>query len=128
MNGPDLSAKQRATIAALIVHGDILHAAKAAEVSRSSVYSWLQQPAFAAALRQAEAAALKDTTRQMAALTGQAIATLRALLTDPTTSEGGRLRAAGMVLDHFLRFRETADYEGRLAELERLLGATYDVG
>jgi len=54
---PVLTPKQRKAVEALLLTGDVSAAAKAAGVSRESLYRWLRQPLFLAAVREAEARA-----------------------------------------------------------------------
>lgn len=70
---------------------------------------------------------------RLAALTGQALAdasgalaALRAVLADPEAPVMARVRAAGLILDHTLRFWAASDVEARLRQLEELVNNERD--
>ena len=71
-----LSGKQRKALEALLHTGEVSHAATAAGVSRDTVYRWMKQPAFAAAVRDAESRALDEVSRVLIRLSRAAVGTL----------------------------------------------------
>lgn len=114
----ELSPKQRKAIQALIEHGDILNAADAADVTRNTLYSWLRQPAFSHALRDAEAAAVRQLSRQLVSLGKRATGAIADVLSDPTANASSRLRGADIVLGRLLQLRELVDLEDRVSAIE----------
>lgn len=118
MAQPTLTPKQRSAIVALLEHGEISAAATAANVARGSLYTWLQQPAFVAALREAETDLLRTLTRQLLTLGTRAIDTFAAVLADPDATATVRLRAADSVIGKLLQLRELSSLEERVAALE----------
>ncbi len=123
MSQTELSPKQRRAIAALIETGEVLAAADAADVSRTTLYQWLKNPAFTAALRDAEADALRSLTRQLVSLGKRATATIADAMTDPSVNASTRVRAADVVLGRLLQLRELVDLEERVASLEASVAA-----
>ena len=118
----DLPAKQRRAVAALLTTGDVSTAAKETGVSRETLHRWLRQPAFLAAVRAAEAAALDELSRSLVGLGRTAAGTLEAAMGDATAPWATRVRAADAVLGRLLQLRELATLEARVAELERSVG------
>ncbi len=114
----NLTLKQRKAVAALLTEPDTTAAAKAAGVSRDTVYRWLTEPAFQAALRDAEAGALAAVSRSLVRLAERAAATLDGAMTDPEAASGTKVRAADIVLARLLQVRELVALETRVAELE----------
>lgn len=113
-----LSPAQLKAIGRLAAGGTVTEAAKAAGVGRTTVYSWMRQPEFAAELRYREGLLLDWATRKLLNLQDAALGTFEAVLSDPEASHATRLRAAMAVLDHLLKLRELRDLEGRLQALE----------
>jgi len=113
-----LSPKQRRTVAALLTEPDTTAAAKAAGVSRDTLYRWLAEPAFQAALRDAEASAIAAVSRSLVRLAERAAATLDGAMTDPAAASSTKVRAADIVLARLLQVRELVALETRVAELE----------
>jgi hypothetical protein len=121
-----LRPNQRRAIAALLQHGEIAAAAQAANVSRKSIYNWMRDPNFVAALRQAEADALRTLTRKLVSLGSRASGVIEATMTDADASAAVRLRAADTVLARLLQLRELVDLETRVADLESRLEGLND--
>lgn len=123
MSATELTPKQRRAVAALVEHGEILAAADAADVSRSTLYQWLKTPAFMAALRDAEADALRSLTRSLVSLGKRATGVIAETMDDPKANASTRLRAADVVLTRLLQLRELVDLEERVAALEASVAA-----
>jgi phage terminase small subunit len=119
---PVLSTKQRRAIEALLSTGDVTAAAKEARVGKSSLYRWLREPAFLAAVREAEAAALDELSRMLVRLGRTAVGTLAKAMSDPKAPWPTRVRAADASLARLLQLRELATLEARVTELERSVG------
>lgn len=118
-----LSTKQTKAIAALLELGEITAAAEAAGVNRTTLHRWRQEPAFAQALKNAEAEAVAGVSRRLTTLSTQALSTISNIMTDPTTPPALQLRAADIVLARLLAIRELVDLEARIATLEASLAA-----
>ncbi|MDP9356396.1 MAG: hypothetical protein M3R02_14145 [Chloroflexota bacterium] len=119
---PHLTPKQRKAVEALLTTGEVTAAAQAAGVSKDSIYRWLKEPLFLAAVREAEAKALDDLSRLLVRLGRTAAATLAKTMGDPVAPYLTRVRAADAVLGRLLQLRELATLEARVAELERAAG------
>lgn len=119
---PTLSARQRRAVEALLSTGEVSAAAQTVGVSRQTLYRWLAEPAFTAAVRSAEAQALDDLSRMLVRLGRTAAGTLARAMADPATPAATRVRAADAVLGRLLQLRELATLEARVGELERAAG------
>lgn len=113
----DLTTKQRAAVLALLTEGDASKAAAVAGVSRQSLYRWMKDPAFAAALRTAEAEALRGLSRRLAGLGDAAANALQDALDDGQPI-GIRLRAADLVTQRGPALAELTDIIARLEAIE----------
>jgi hypothetical protein len=119
--GKKPTPRQRKAIEALLTTGDKSAAARAAQVRRSTIYRWLRQPHFQAALAEAEAEALVSLSRTLVRLGDKAGRTLESAMDDPDAALSHRIRAADIVLSRLLQLRELVDLEARVCELERKL-------
>ncbi len=118
-----LQPRQTAAIAALLRTGKAADAAKAGSVTPKTVYAWMRQPAFAAALRAAESEALRGLARRLAGLGDDAADTLRAALADDQPM-ATRLRAAALVLERGPVLFELVNLLERVEALEHEHSAT----
>ncbi len=116
-----LTQKQRRAIACLLSTRTIEDAAAQAKTSRRTLFRWLAEPAFRAALVEAEGDAIDQATRRLIGLQDTAIDTFDAILCEALTPKnaGAHLRAAQAILDYLLRLRELRNVEERLGELEK---------
>lgn len=115
-----LTPEQLKALTALLEHGDKSKAAKAAKVSRTTLYRWMNQdPAFQAALDAATRQALKEFSLTLTRLAAKAAQAL-----DDALGSGqemrDRLRAADIVTGRLLAVRELVDLEERLKRLEAM--------
>lgn len=114
-----LSPRQLRTVRAMLTEKTVTDAAAVAAVSESTVYRWLGEPAFRAALAQAEGEAVAAAGRRLAALAETAVDELATVLTDPRTVAPVKVRACEVVLGHLLKYREIVQFEARLTALEK---------
>jgi hypothetical protein len=114
----NITPKQAKALAALLACGKIGDAAKRAGVTDRTITRWLGEPAFRAALLNAEGEAIDQATRQLLALQPAAIGEIESILQDSSNPAAVRLRAAQAVLDYLLKLRELRNVEERLAALE----------
>jgi len=110
--------KKRRAVEALLTEPDVTQAAKAAGVSRNTLYRWMKEPDFMVAVANAEADALAGMSRALVKLGDQAVEVLRDAMNDPETPVNTRLRAADTVFSRLLQLRELVNVEKRVTELE----------
>ena len=118
-NGRKLSTKQKRAIAALLSQKSVRAAALSAAVGERTLYRWLSDAEFRAALAAAEGDAIDQATRRLIAMTGKAADELQAILTDLDSTPSVRLRAIELIFANALRLRELRNVEERLAALEK---------
>jgi hypothetical protein len=108
-----------AIVAALMGGATRAEAAKAGNVSASTVQRRLREPEFKRMLRQADSEVVKAAAHQLAGHASKAVSTLAELLDDPEPKV--RLQAADKLLLHLVRVREHGEMADRLHEVEREL-------
>ena len=114
-----LTPKQEAAVRALLTSKNVGEASGAVGVSERTLYRWLADPDFRAALSVAEGDLLDAATRRLLTLQDDAIGAFEDVLTGgPDVTDTARLRAAQAVLDYLLKLREMRSIEERLAALE----------
>ena len=114
-----LTPQQRKAIEALLITGNVAAAALEAGVGRSSLYRWMDDQTFIAALREAESEAIAGLSRSLAGLGDAAAGALRDAL-GPGNKITVRLRASEIVISNLLRLRELVDLEARIQALEKM--------
>lgn len=102
----------------LIAGQSVIEAAEAAGVRRSTVYTWLKQPEFISALKEARAEAMDRLGLLLSALGDKAINALGAAIDNPDAGPAVKIRAADIVLNRLLELRYSIDFEARILELE----------
>ena len=115
--GENLSANQKRALAALIEHKTVTAAAEAVGLTRKTIYQYLQDPAFRAALTNAERGLIDGAGVRLLAGQEQALDTLEALMGDRDATN--RRLAAVAWLNYALKWRELRNIEDRLGELEK---------
>src|SRR3989442_12236851 len=96
-------------------------AAKAAQVSKTTLYAWLKEEDFLAALEEARQEQSRDALAFLRACLLRAVKRLSDLL--DSQNEAIAHRAATTLLDHGLKAIALEDQEQRIAELEARLEA-----
>jgi len=114
-----LTPKKRKAVMALIEHGSPARAAESSGVSRQTLYRWLEDAEFIAALQKAENAALQAFQRELVAMGHLAANAIRDGLQDADIRV--RLRAADIFTGRLLQLRELLEFEDRLTSLEERL-------
>lgn len=118
----NLTPRQKNAIATLAAGETVTRAAVSANVSRETLYKWLQQPAFQRALTETTDAALENVSRRLVSLSDTALETLETAMIDETCEYNPRIRAAAVVLQNVLALGELVTMNRRLTELERKAG------
>ena len=122
-NVNSLSVKQVKGIKALLEMPSIADVAQAVGVADRTVYRWMGDPLFVAALREAETAAIGDAVRSLITGIQANHAVMRDIRDTSRYSPAVRLRAAGMLDDSLMKWRNFQDFEMRLTDLERIIQA-----
>jgi hypothetical protein len=114
----ELTSRQQRTVAVLLAARNVREAAKQAKVSERTVYTWLGEPAFRAALYEAEGHLIDAATRRLLHHQDVALTVILSVMADKNNPASVRLRAAQTVLEQLLKLRELRDIEARLSALE----------
>lgn len=117
-HGDKLSRKQEQAIVALIAQPSIPAAANVAGVGDATLWRWLQRPDFVRAYRDARRQVVEQALGEVQSATGEAVRTLRAVMSDASAPPASRVAAARAVLDTALRAVELMDLETRITDLE----------
>lgn len=126
-NGTDknLTPKQVRAIEAMMTESTIRGAAKTAGIGHVTLYRWLEEPAFADALRDARSRAFERTMSALAVAAEKAVEVLREFLDkEESSAKPGasvRIRAVRVALDSMLRARDLVEVEERLKKVEEVL-------
>jgi hypothetical protein len=111
-------ARRTSAVLALIAEPTIEGAAQASGVSRSTLYAWMGDAAFADELTRARTRAFDGGLDTIKGGTAAAASVLRALL--ESRSETTRRRAAETIINFALKIYEGRDLEARLKRLEEI--------
>lgn len=118
----DRDNTQAKAMSALLTGKNQAEAAQDAGVHVRTLQRWLAEDAiFIASLRAAEADAVNVAARGLAGLAGDAVSTLREVLTTVSYHPAVRLKAAGDVLGNLLKLRELVTLEERIAAIEEAI-------
>ncbi len=118
---PNLSPKQLRALEALLTSGNVAQAARAAEVTRDTLYRWMKEPAFAKALRESEGIALDALTRSLRGLGDKAVTALAAVFDDETAPHAVKIRAARVVLASHPQYLQSVVLAERVEAIEAAL-------
>ena len=114
-----LTPRQLRAVNALLTHPTVAAAAVVLGVAPSTIYRWLGENAFRAALAQAEGEVVAAAGRRLATLAETALDELARAMVDPMTPAPTRVRACEVILNNLLKYREIVGFEQRLAALEQ---------
>ncbi len=113
-----LTARHYKAIAALISEMSIRKASESSGVPERTIYTWLRDPAFDAAYRQARRDAVAQATARLQQVSGAAVQVLVQLMAKDTVHPTVRLGAAKTVLELAIKAVELEDIAARLTALE----------
>lgn len=114
------TAVQKEELARLIASGaNVREACVQCEIKERSGMRFVGDPAFRALIAKIRSEMTSEATGRLTLLAKSSANVLGKLLVDETPQT--RMKAAEIILDKLLRFREIMELEGRLAELERRL-------
>lgn len=118
MTETPLDPKQDALIIQLLQCTTVSEAAKAADVTTSTVYRWLKEEQFSKAYRDAQKRLFDVAMGHLQGGTSEAVRTLREIMTSTTAPETARVTAARTVLDFARQHIGQQEIEDRIAALE----------
>jgi transposase len=121
-----LTARQERVLAAILQTPSVESAAKRAGVSRGTIYNWMGNPTFKAALSRRQAELFGAALGQLKMATAAAVKRLADLVA--AKDDRLALMAAREILGTALRAHEAVDVEQRLADIEQRLNAAEGAG
>jgi hypothetical protein len=99
MSPESLTLNQQKVLALLSAGSTLTHAAESVGIHRNTVANWQRLPAFREAIDRANAERASFWGGQAAGLAADAVAAIRAILSDPKTPAAVRLKAAQVILE-----------------------------
>ncbi len=120
-HGDKLERKTEAAIVALLAHPTMPEAAKAAGVSETTLWRWLQRDDFRKKYREAQDKVFEGALGSLQGASTEAVACLRRNLASGNPSV--QVQAARIILDYTIKAREMFELENRIAVLEAALKA-----
>ena len=102
----------------LLVHGGVRGAAAVLGISENAIYKRLKDDSFRQRYDSMQGVMLSSAAAAMVNVLDEAVAALKAVLTDPQTSAGLKVNAANALLNHCCRYVETSNILRRLDALE----------
>ncbi|HEY7330150.1 MAG TPA: hypothetical protein VH592_21110 [Gemmataceae bacterium] len=119
--GPKLTRRQEAAVAALLTAATLEDAARTAGVSVSTLRRWRQEPALRAACAEARAEMLGGTLTLLLKLNSRAVRTLSKCLKAPRASD--QIRASNAILHQTVKATELVGLAEQVAELREKVQA-----
>lgn len=116
-----LTPKQEKALAALLTETTVIEAAKAAGISRATLFRWLSEEQFQAAYKEARGRLLESTLTALQSAGPAAVVTLLRVMEHATSNPGAQVSAAKAILDTGLKARDMLETEERLTAIEALL-------
>ena len=114
-----LTGKQERVIPIIIANDSTEAAARAAGMSKNTLYLWQQQPEFNEAVSSARKKLLEKAMHRLMSISMKAVLTLESLL--GAESESVRRAAANDILSHLVKHRELEEIEERLLSVEKII-------
>ena len=114
-----LTTKQLKAVPKILAARTYEEGCKTAKISKTTFYDWIQNETFKAEFERQRAELVDTAFSQIAQNIERAVSTLVGLL-DATDDRLKRL-AANDVIGHFFKHRELAEFEERIAAIERRL-------
>lgn len=114
----NLTPKQRKTIGSLLETGNVAQAAQTAGISRDTIYRWMREDDFKAALKNATQETMESLSRSLVTLGTKAAQVLENALDDEELTPAVRLRAVDIAFNRLLQLRELVELEARVSRLE----------
>ena len=117
-----LSRKQKRFVAAILESRTVRDAAELAQVSETTAWRWLGQPAFRRELARRQAAVLASVTTGLVTDMNAARGVLVEMMSNSDVADSVRVRAALGILDYGTKLFETLALAERVAALEEHMG------
>jgi len=117
-----LTARQEQAIQALLAGANVKEAAQYVQVGRTTLYRWLQEPAFRTAYHTAQERSHTWTVNRLQHIAAKAIQALEQILDDAEVPALAKVEAARAVLDFAFAGKDHVNQRGTLAPTKSDLG------
>ena len=117
----NVTPTQLKALTVLLAGGNDIEAAEAADVRRETVNRWKRDDTFQAAFREQEALILPTVTRKLIGSLADCATYLVDVVNDEEKSDTLRIRAAAVLLDRAIKYKETTELAARLDALEKVM-------
>lgn len=113
--------KKEVVMASLLQTGSIQETAKATSVSETTIWRWMQDPAFNEEYTRLKRQALQTAVNRLQSIANEAVEVLRNVMQDEENPAGSRVTAAKAVLDSSIKITELEDLQQRIERLEAII-------
>lgn len=113
-------------IVALLTESSISRAANKLRIDESTIFRLMQNPDFMSAYNDAKRRMLDNTLNAIQSASGEALETLRTIMSDQTVQPGTRVSAAKTILELSLRAFESQQMDQRISDIERSIANKMD--
>lgn len=124
-HGAKYPHKREQAIIALLSHSSIGQAAKTAGISEVTLWRWIKDQEFQQAYREAKRRVVDQAISRLQQVCGEAVETLREIMTDPEKPTSSRVTAARAILEMAVKAVEIDDLASRVEKLERTIESNY---
>jgi AcrR family transcriptional regulator len=115
--------KREKAIQALMTHRSVEAAARAAGVSKRTLYRYLHEPEFQDACREAKQAVVSQSMARLQFASSAAASTLLKLMVDPSTPASVKARVADSILNHAVKATEMEAVQAPAQTAENDMGS-----
>ena len=122
-HGAKSDRKRDEAIEALLSHRNVEEAARAVGIGANTLRSWMKQPEFDAAYREARRLVSSQAFARLQQGLPAAISTLFKVMLDPSTPAAAKVRAISVALEYAAKAIDE-DTQARLTALEQAVEAT----
>ena len=112
------SVKKTKALVTLLSTKTLAEAAESLKIGEVTLWRWMQAPAFKKVYVEAKQQAIARAVYQLQQITGEAVKTLKSVMTDLEAPCNSRVTAAKVVLEMAFKGFEIEDLEARLSNLE----------
>lgn len=116
-----MTRKMEAAIAALLTSPTIGEAAAAVGIHEQTLWRWLQDSDFQVHYREAKRQAVAQAVARLQQASGEAVETLRSVMTDPEAPASSKVTAAKTILEMAVKAVELEDLAGRIEAVEKAI-------
>jgi len=118
---PKLTVKQERALVALLDCGEMKRAATTSGVNETTLWRWLQQPAFQARYRAARRQLVETAIAQLQSDCSIATRVLREVAEDKEAPASSRVAAAKAIIEQSISAVQLTDLQAEVEEIKRLL-------